>query len=122
MREAIFSALEARDAIAAPFAQVHGALAALDLQAVQATLEETIGSVASAVSSAPIEPRPESNAPSGAPALSRNWTATTDQLLIRCTAIGVTRATMLPTMGSLGRPLNRAILAGPRRPSGRYRG
>jgi hypothetical protein len=47
---------DARDAIAAPFSQVHGALAALDLAALQAKLEETIGSVAAAIGAAPVQP------------------------------------------------------------------
>lgn len=48
--------ITARDEIAAPFNAVHGVLSTLDLAALQATLEETIGSVASAVSSAPVRP------------------------------------------------------------------
>jgi hypothetical protein len=45
-----------RDAVAAPFARVHDALVALDLAALQASLEETIGTVASAVGAAPVGP------------------------------------------------------------------
>jgi hypothetical protein len=47
---------EARDAIAAPFNQVHSMLAALDLAALQASLEQTIGQVASAIGAAPVQP------------------------------------------------------------------
>jgi hypothetical protein len=46
----------ARDAITAPFAEVHGVLSTLDLAALQATLEQTIGTVASAVRAAPVRP------------------------------------------------------------------
>jgi hypothetical protein len=46
----------ARDAIATPFNQIHVMLAALDLAALQETLQQTIGQVASAVGAAPVRP------------------------------------------------------------------